>query len=313
MEIRPERVSDYAAIARLHVAAFGRIDEALIVPLHRERAAFDPELSLVAEENGRIIGHALFNPHEARVLGQQVRIVNLAPIAVDPTRQRQGIGSRLIAAGHEAAHARGFKGSFLLGHADYYPRFGYQTHAFGVSSLVVEPAPPSTRDITRRRPVIEDTDALYALWLAEESDVDLALEPGLSLLDWISPNPGIMAWVYERDGEVAGYSRGYAAEPAKPDVFLARDDGAARSMIAVLMAEAGGERVTLPLHPASRSAMALGIPETVAWTAAMACPFGPGPLAEYLALVKRGERPPGRPRWPVAFDLELWRQSEQNC
>jgi putative acetyltransferase len=308
IEIRHETVRDYAAIARVHIAAFGRVDEALIVPPHRERVAFLPELSLVAEEQGRVIGHALFNPHTARILGQNVPIVNLAPLAVDPAHQAVGIGGRLIAAGHDAAQARGFAGSFLLGHSDYYPRFGYQTRAFGVSTLTV-PAPqaPVHTALTRRRPVEADTDALYALWLCEEGDVDLALEPGLSLLDWISPNPGIAAWVYEREGEVAGYTRGYAAEPAKPQVFLARDDDAAQGILTSMAT--GDEQIILPLHPASRSAPALGIPEPLAWAAAMACAFGPGPLAEFLGQVQRRERPPGRPQWPVAFDLELQRQS----
>jgi hypothetical protein len=199
----------------------------------------------------------------------------------------------------------------LLGHSDYYPRFGYQTRAFGISTLTLQAIPPAAaHDTVRRSPVLEDTDALYSLWLSEEGDVDLAIEPGLSLLDWISPNPAIVAWVYERDGEVAGFTRGYAAEPAKPLVFLARDDDAARGMLAFIAAEAGDKPLTLPLHPASRSAPALGIPGPVAWTAAMACSFRPGPLADYLAMVQRGERPPGRPQWPVALDLE--QQHEAN-
>jgi putative acetyltransferase len=310
IEIRPETVRDYAAIARMHTAAFGRVDEALIVPLLRERTAFLPDLSLVAVEQGKVIGHALFNPHVARILGQNVPIVNLAPLAVDPAHQAVGIGGRLIAAGHDAAQARGFEGCFLLGHADYYPRFGYQTRAFGVSSLTVPAArPQATQAIIRRGPVMDDTDALYALWLCEEGDVDLALEPGLSLLDWVSPNPGIVAWVYEREGEVAGYTRGYTAEPSKPQVFLARDDDAALAMLTSMAAGMDDDPMTLPLHPASRSAPALGVPEPAAWVAAMACSFGPGPLAEYLAQVRRGERPPGRPQWPVAFDLELQRQT----
>jgi predicted N-acetyltransferase YhbS len=95
--IRPERVTDYAEISSLHACAFGnRLGEPLIVALHRQRRAFDPELSLVAEIDGRLIGHVLFSPHHIRLLGSTVPAVNLAPIAVQPAYQGQGIGGQLI-------------------------------------------------------------------------------------------------------------------------------------------------------------------------------------------------------------------------
>lgn len=77
MRIRPETPADYAAIAALHVRAFGdRTGEGLVVALHRQRAAFDPELSLVAEKDGRVTGHVLFSPRHLGLLGQEVRAVN---------------------------------------------------------------------------------------------------------------------------------------------------------------------------------------------------------------------------------------------
>src|SRR5262245_37154844 len=98
LRIRSETIPDYAGIAALHARAFGeRPAEALIVALHRQRPTFDPDLALVAEQDDRIVGHALFSPHSVRLLGQDVRAVNLAPLAVDPSAQRQGIGARLIA------------------------------------------------------------------------------------------------------------------------------------------------------------------------------------------------------------------------
>lgn len=133
MIIRSETVADYAAIADLHARAFGhRSHEALIIALHRHRAVFDAELSLVAEIDGCVVGHALFSPHRVRLLGQDTPAVNLAPIAVDPGRQGRGIGGRLIVEGHSIASAKGYAFSFLLGHTSYYPRFGYRTHAVRV-------------------------------------------------------------------------------------------------------------------------------------------------------------------------------------
>jgi predicted N-acetyltransferase YhbS len=138
MIIRPEAVTDYAAIADLHVRAFGRrAGEALIVALLRQRRSFDPALSLVAEREGRLVGHALFSPHQMRLLGQSVPVVTLAPLSVDPSCQRQGIGGQLIAAGHGVAAAQGYVLRFLLGHPSYYPRFGYRTGAYGAAQATV--------------------------------------------------------------------------------------------------------------------------------------------------------------------------------
>jgi len=121
--IRPERVSDYPEIAIVQARAFGnRFAEPLIVALLRQRRAFDQELSLVAECNGRIVGHALFSSHQMRLLDQSIPTVNLAPIAVAPAYQGQRIGGQLITGGHRVAAVKGYKVSILIGHPTYYPR-----------------------------------------------------------------------------------------------------------------------------------------------------------------------------------------------
>src|SRR5947209_10246289 len=162
--IRPECIADYATIGDLQARAFGnRVSEPLVVALLRRRRSFDPELSLVAEIDGRIIGHVLFSPHQIRLLDQTVPAVNLAPIAVDPAFQGQGIGSRLIAEGHAVAAARGYTISFLLGHPTYYPRFGYRTRAYGSAQLAVsiDALPDDLLEI--HDPTNGDVPALYEL------------------------------------------------------------------------------------------------------------------------------------------------------
>jgi len=125
--IRPERPADYAAIYALTEAAFadmehGDGDEQEIVGKLRRRAGFRPELSLVAELDGAIVGHVLFT--EITVGNSPALCVG--PISVLPHLQGQGIGAALMQAGHEAARVLGFSLCVLVGHEDYYPRFGYE-------------------------------------------------------------------------------------------------------------------------------------------------------------------------------------------
>lgn len=308
LHIRPERVTDYADIAALNTRAFGnRVGEPSLIALQRQSRVFDPELSLLAELDGQIVGHALFSPHQIRLLDTRVPAVNLAPLAVEPAYQGQGIGGLLITEGHAVAVSKGYTVSFLLGHPTYYPRFGYHTHAYGSSQLIL-PIPASSHEpLTVRPPTAEDVSMLDALWQHEEQRVDMALQPGGDLLDWLSPHPAIQANVYLRDGVLVGYTRVHSDEPAKPRYFLARDAETARAIVATMasMLQTGTHEMqfTLPLHPLSASAQALGHAECRSWEAGMACELGPSPLPAYLTQVREKRRPAGRVIWPVMFDL----------
>jgi predicted N-acetyltransferase YhbS len=87
----------------------------------RKSPAFIPELSLVAENNGNILGHILFT--KIKIGG--CPSLTLAPVAVLPAYQKQGIGGKLIEEGHRIARELGYGSIILVGHPDYYPRFGY--------------------------------------------------------------------------------------------------------------------------------------------------------------------------------------------
>ncbi len=304
MIIRSATPYDYAGIANINVLAFEeRADEALIVALHRHRTLFDPELSLVAEdEDGQLIGHALFSPMLLRISGATVRAVNLGPIAVNPTIQRQGVGAALITRGHELARAKGHVLCFLLGHPTYYPRFGYVPHAFGTSSCEILTYALPDSDLDTRKPQAVDVPLLRDLWRHEEANVDFAVDPGDCLLDWLSPNPLITSSVYVLNEEVVGYTRIHRDEPQSPGVFLSRDDDSARKMARMI---GGGARVELPLHPASASATAFPDAHIAAksWEPSMVCALEPSPFDAYYAEVNAGRRPPGRPIWPVAFEI----------
>jgi putative acetyltransferase len=133
MFIRPEQESDHDKIYALNVAAFGGDVEALLVNSLRKKV--NPLISLVAENNcGELIGHIMFSP--VTLTGfEAIKLMGLAPMAVLPIEQKKGYGSALINAGVKICKNMGYGAIFVLGHADYYPRFGFKKSAnFGILS-----------------------------------------------------------------------------------------------------------------------------------------------------------------------------------
>jgi len=121
--IRAAKPADALAIAALNRAAFGGEDEVGIVEhLRRDRLV---AVELVAERDGTIIGHILLSWLPAMMDGRTVKALALAPMAVLPGSQKQGFGGRLIAAALDEARAAGAEAVIVLGHPDYYPRFGF--------------------------------------------------------------------------------------------------------------------------------------------------------------------------------------------
>lgn len=123
--IRPAEPQDREQIDALVRAAFGRGDEALLV--RRLVEAGDAVLELVAERAGKIRGHILFSRLRVIRDDRTSNAVALAPIAVDPEHQREGIGGRLIEEAHLRLRTAGERLSVVLGEPSYYGRFGY-TH-----------------------------------------------------------------------------------------------------------------------------------------------------------------------------------------
>lgn len=123
--IRPEQPDDYPAVRAVNLAAFDTPAEADLAGAMREMPEYVPELSLVAEENGLIVGHALFSEVTVEQETGELRALSLGPIAVLPEHQRQGIGSALIEHGHQRGRELGYPFVVLIGHPWYYPRFGY--------------------------------------------------------------------------------------------------------------------------------------------------------------------------------------------
>ena len=131
MRVRPEEERDWAAVHDLNAAAFASRAEADLVDVLRHGAR--PIVSLVADAGAAVVGHLMLSPvslpgHPA------LSIMGLGPMAVAPGRQRGGIGSALVRAGLAACAQLGVPAVVVLGHPEYYPRFGFAPAArFGIA------------------------------------------------------------------------------------------------------------------------------------------------------------------------------------
>jgi putative acetyltransferase len=139
--VRPETPADHAAVRAVNEAAFGRPEEARLVDVLRTSAP--SFVSLVAtDERAQVVGHILFTPVTVTSEASTWSAMGLGPMAVAPAAQRAGVGSALVRAGLDACRAAGHDVVVVLGHPEYYPRFGFV------------PAPP--RGITCKWPVPDD-------------------------------------------------------------------------------------------------------------------------------------------------------------
>ena len=152
MLIRREAPGDADAIDAVHRVAFDGPVEADLVHALRADEGWLPELSLVAETGGAIVGHVVCT--RAHIDGAPA--LGLGPVGVLPARQRTGAGSALMHAVLGAADALGEPVVVLLGHTDYYPRFGFVPAA----SLGIRPPVATWADHFQARPLTAYTPGL---------------------------------------------------------------------------------------------------------------------------------------------------------
>ena len=121
--IRPETAADHSAIHAVNRLAFGGDDEAQLVDALRNQGYV--RRSLVAEQDGRIVGHILFSDLPIHTAHETIPALVLAPMSVLPTHQRRGIGSRLVREGLRACREAGSTIVVVLGHPAFYTRFSF--------------------------------------------------------------------------------------------------------------------------------------------------------------------------------------------
>lgn len=138
MIIRQETRKDYELVFNLIKSAFKDADfadhtEHFLVERLRSSEAFIPELSMVAEIEGEVVGHILLTKIKIKNELTEFDSLALAPVSVLPRFQGKGIGGQLILESHKKAKELGHKSIVLLGHDKYYPRFGYeQADKYGI-------------------------------------------------------------------------------------------------------------------------------------------------------------------------------------
>ena len=131
--IREEKSQDIKSTRHLNKRAFGQTQEADLVDKLRQNC--DDLLSLVALIQNEVVGHILFTPVTVDGEDNMVQGMALGPMAVLPEYQRQGIGSELVRTGIEKLKKRQCPFIIVLGHAEYYPRFGFEPASrYGIRS-----------------------------------------------------------------------------------------------------------------------------------------------------------------------------------
>jgi len=133
MIVRPEKPEDIPAIRIVNERAFGRTAEAdLVDTLRRNGKA---AISLVADDDGRVVGHIFFSAVTIQSRETELTGIGLAPLAVIPERQKQRIGSMLMGHGLRRCREEDHPFVVVLGHPNYYPRFGFVPASnFGIKS-----------------------------------------------------------------------------------------------------------------------------------------------------------------------------------
>jgi predicted N-acetyltransferase YhbS len=133
IKLRQERAADHDAVSEVIIAAYENVEysnhrEQIMVERLRNSNAFIPELSIIAElEDNKIAGHILLTRIHIIKQDKSFEALTLAPLSIRPEYQNKGIGKRLVMESHRVAKDLGFEFIAVLGHARYYPKFGYVT------------------------------------------------------------------------------------------------------------------------------------------------------------------------------------------
>lgn len=321
IKIRSEKPSDYTSIANVEYEAFlgwhpdnQYVSEPVLVDLLRHNSCFNPELSLVAEVENKIVGHALFSPYKFIVQGSETIGAVLAPIAVHPQYQGKGIGEKLIEEGHNRLKELGYTFSLLCGHDTYYPKFGYKTKMFTARGAILK---LNYEDFDCEqyslRPVSQkDLPWITKMWYERHKADTLALFPGENIIDWNSHGMGARASVIFKDNKNIGYIR-YNNSDLRVKELLADDQHVCEILKYLAAKNHGKPEVELHtllsydyLYPLNQKDKNIEISDnSIAYTAFMIKVLIENTLiSDYCDKVEKEAIKPGIIVFPPAYDIE---------
>ncbi len=242
--LRSERPEDYNKIANLNYNSFNEWRtssykaEPLIVSALRHSQYYDNELSIVAELDGDIVGHALFSIFPFIVMKEKRTGAFLAPICVDTKLQKQGIGKMLIEEGHKRLQNKGVSVALLCGHENYYPKFGYENKMFALSgvNISINAENVNTDRITERSIKNVDLEWITEQWQSIHKDDRLALYPGDTISQWFNHSLIYRSSMVYEDNILLGYIRYRNTYPLEIKELLTTEDNAEK-IIAYIMKE----------------------------------------------------------------------------
>lgn len=323
MIIRTETVRDYNAIARVNYNAFlgwhpdnPYVSEQIMVDILRHGSGFDPELSLVAEVEGRVVGHVLLYPFHCIIQGTELKGAVLGPVGVEPGLQKSGIGGKLIEEGHRRAMEKGCSFVLLCGHPEYYPRFGYRTGMFSMGGVKASLAGYQIKqsELTERPVRQTDVEWLCSLWNQWNRNSSLALFPGNTVSDWSNHSSNYRASILTAGERPLAYVRYATRSPGRVKEILASDQAGLQAALEYMSGKAvqdGHEwlHVAAPMEwvlPVQERVGLMFLEDMNVYDAFMIAILERENriLAEYCDGVASGAMKPGILIFPVMYDVD---------
>lgn len=204
----------------------------------RHSQYYDKELSIVAELDGNIVGHALFSMFPLVVMGEKRMGAFLAPICVDTNLQKQGIGKMLIEEGHKRLQSKGVSLALLCGHESYYPRFGYENKMFALSgvNIFINVENINIEGITERSIKKTDIKWITKHWQSFHKGDRLALYPGDNISQWFNHSLIYRSSMIHKDNTLLGYIRYRNTYPLEVKELISTEENAEK-ILAYIMKE----------------------------------------------------------------------------
>lgn len=299
IHLRGEMPGDEGKIDIVNCRAFrGMSEPNLVRAMRSSYPLFDARFSITAWDGDEMVGHTLFSPLNMRFMGRSISAVEVAPVAVVPERQRQGIGGMMMRYGHDLARREGFQLSILQGIPSYYPQHGYKPcYGFATVKIDVDALPSAEQKLIPLPVHPADLPWISTAYANEWQDVDFSWQRGMNMNEWAMLGVNAVVWWTEDRRRAA-----YVAKVRDRIQVIGDNPELVRDVIATVRPG------NLDQHPSGWLAQnALDAKwskaEVEIHPAAMVCELEEGLLQPYLDALEKGERLPGSCNWSILLAL----------